>query len=423
MGRKATNGHVEIRENSLRISFRWQGSTCKETVKLNGVVMPPTAANVKYATRLAATVQSEIRAGVFDYGKHFPDSARAEAAVVQTFNQLAALWLKSKGQLEEATRDQYDNAVKVWETILGKDTPVPDLTYKFLASKIGAKEWASGKSANNYLIVLRGVMEFEFNGARAALNPMLGIKNLKHTPKPADPLTADERDAVLADMKKRYDPRVWAYFAWAFATGMRPEEIIALRWSSIDFRSESARVERVRTFKGSERDGAKTSESERDVDLVPLALEVLDAMKPYTFLKGQDADIFEHPELDKPWHDERSQRDTYWKPTLKRLGIRQRRAYCTRHTYATVGLMGNVNPAYLAKQMGHKDTKMFFSTYAKWINGADNGIQKAAMAKAMQNDISLQFPQNQPNESKLLNSLGNFGRRDWTRTNNSGTGG
>lgn len=61
-------------------------------------------------------------------------------------------------------------------------------------------------------------------------------------------------------------------------------------------------------------------------------------------------------------------------------------------------LMAGVNPAYVAKQMGHRDTKMFFGTYTKWINGADNGVQKAAMARAMSRGISLQSPQ----DSKLF---------------------
>lgn len=396
MGRKATAGHVEVRENSLRISFQWQGVTCRETVKLNGAVVAPTAANIKYAARLAATVQTEIKAGIFEYGRHFPDSLRAEKSTTLTFGKLADDWFASKGQLEAATKAQYRCAVGVWNEILGENKSLALITYQFLATKIGAKKWASGKSANNYLTVLRGIMAFEFNGATAALNPMAGIQNLKHTPKPADPLTSAERDAVLDDMRKHYDVRVWAYFAWAFATGMRPEEIIALRWSSIDFRSEIARVERVRTFRGSERDGAKTKDGERDVDLPPLALEALTAMKPFTFMKaGVDGDVFEHPVLCKPWHDEGSQRDTYWVPTLRRLGIRQRRAYCTRHTYATVALMAGVNPAYVSKQMGHRDTKMFFGTYTKWIDGADNGVQKAAMARAMSRDISLQSPQGQ----------------------------
>lgn len=41
---------------------------------------------------------------------------------------------------------------------------------------------------------------------------------------------------------------------------------------------------------------------------------------------------------------------------LKRLGIRYRKAYNTRHTYATVMLMKRINPAYIAPQLG-RDVK------------------------------------------------------------------
>ena len=79
---------------------------------------------------------------------------------------------------------------------------------------------------------------------------------------------------------------------------------------------------------------------------------------------------------------ERSQRDTYWKPALRKLGVRQRRAYATRHTFATVALMGGVRPAYVAEQMGHTSTRMFFEVYARWINGADKGLQRSLMVEA-----------------------------------------
>jgi integrase len=62
--------------------------------------------------------------------------------------------------------------------------------------------------------------------------------------------------------------------------------------------------------------------------------------------------------------------------------IRQRRAYATRHTFATVALMGGVRPAYVAEQMGHTSTRMFFEVYARWINGADKGLQRSMMAQA-----------------------------------------
>jgi integrase len=136
-------------------------------------------------------------------------------------------------------------------------------------------------------------------------------------------------------MAECYDPRIMAYFSFMFYTGMRPEEAIALRWLDSDFQTGVARIQRVRTFTSTDRNGTKTH-AERDVNLVPRAMEALATMKAYTFMKldedGEEMDIFENPVTNRPWHDERSQRDHYWNPTMKRCGIRQRRAYATRHT-------------------------------------------------------------------------------------------
>lgn len=295
------------------------------------------------------------------------------------FGALADMWVESKGQLQPATKDQYRNAAEVWKRIFGARTPIDRITFQILSAKIGGHPWASPKSANNYLIALRGIFDLEYSGRRAADNPMKGIANLKTVKKIPDPLTTEERDSILNDMCKWYDPRVHAYFRFAFYTGMRPEEIISLRWSDIDERAGTIRVQRVRTFRGSERDGSKTH-SERDVDLVSQAMNAIALMKPYTFMKC--ADIFENPVTGKPWHDERSQRDNYWNPCLKRIGIRHRGPYHTRHTYATAALMAGVNPAYIARQLGHTNSKMLFEKYAKWIDQADKGAAKRALELA-----------------------------------------
>lgn len=141
---------------------------------------------------------------------------------------------------------------------------------------------------------------------------------MKVVRKPPDPLTIQERDRILRDLAEHCDIRIWAYFCFAFFTGMRPEELMALRWSDIVWTSGIARVQRVRTFRGSEREGTKTN-TVRDVDLVPMALAALDAMKPFTYMRrrkdGEEADIFENPVTRQAWHDERSQRDRYWAPS------------------------------------------------------------------------------------------------------------
>lgn len=422
MGRKATSGGVEPRDCSIRIRFTWRGKRHAEVLTVNGQVVPPSAANLKLAHRVSAEVQRRLSLGTFDLAEFFPESPRVAHAAAEgpaTFGATADDWYASKGQLTEATRDQYATSLRLWKRLLGADVPMAGITYQTLAKVVGRHPWASGKSANNHLSVLRGVFEFFYAGPLAAQNPITGIQSLPTVRKKPDPLSRDERDLVLADMAERYDVRVWAYFTFCFFTGMRPEEVIALRWGDIDFRSAIAHVCRVRTFKGSEREGSKTH-AERDVDLLDEALAALQAMKPYTFMKGADADIFEHPVLGRPWHDERSQRDTYWKPCLRRLGLRQRRAYCTRHTYATVALMGGVKPGYVAAQMGHSSTRMFFETYARWINDADKGVNRQAMAAAFASDSAHVRPAALFPVSKPLINNGETGRRDWTRTNPGG---
>lgn len=92
-------------------------------------------------------------------------------------------------------------------------------------------------------------------------------------------------------------------------------------------------------------------------------------------MKGADAPIFENPSSRLPWPDVQDQRKLYFHPTLLRLGLRKRDAYQTRHTFATLALMAGVNPAYIARQLGHANTAMLFKHYSKWIDGADAGAR------------------------------------------------
>ncbi len=69
--------------------------------------------------------------------------------------------------------------------------------------------------------------------------------------------------------------------------------------------------------------------------------------------------------------------------------------------------MGGANPAYIARQLGHKNAKMLFEVYAKWIDGADRGREKAKIEAALRGEFG---PNLAPQGEKA-------GRRDWTRTN------
>ena len=414
MGRGRKGSGIEIRESAIRVSFTWRGMRCRETLN-----MKPTAPNIKFAERMVNDIKRRIELGNFVYGEFFPESPNAEKleVPVRTFKQMCDMWLLTKGRLAAATLSQYDNALKFWQQKFGADIGIETLTYGKVAAVVGSQPWPSAKLCNNYLIPLRGVFTLAGREMNDLVNPMQGIENGKHQKAVPDPLTTDEMEWILRHMAEHYDPRIVNYFEFAFMTGMRPEELIALRWGDIDWNHGTIRVERARTFKGQLK-SLKTSEI-RDVDLVERAIAVLNEQKRFTYLKTED--IFENPVTGAPWHDDRSQRDHYWKPTLKRLGIRARRAYQTRHTYATTALMAGVNPTYISRQMGHANAKMLFTVYAKWIDSADRGREKAKMEAVLRSHLADTSIQTNSNLSRICPStpanIENTGRHDWTRTN------
>ena len=391
---------VERRAKSIRLFFVHDGQRFKETLTLNGKPLAPTAPNVLHARRVAAEIRKRIELGTFELAEFFPDSPRAvaPAKASATFGQMCDLWLASKGRLATKTRNQYRNALEVWKGLLGAETLIERLTHGTVAAKVGSHTWASNKLLNNYLICLRGVFALASRELGIS-DPTEGIENARHQAVPPDPLSAEERELVLADMRRHYSAAIVAYFEFQFFTGLRPEEAIALRWSDIDWNHGTARIERAKT--AGDVHPLKTYQA-RDVDLVERALAALRTMRPLTFMRG--VEVFLNPVTCEPWHDERSQRDHYWKPALRRCGIRDRRAYQTRHTYATVALMAGVNPAYISRQLGHRSAKMLFDVYAKWIDGADRGRERAKLEAATSPQ---EVPQNQESP----------GRRDWTRTN------
>ncbi len=89
--------------------------------------------------------------------------------------------------------------------------------------------------------------------------------------------------------------------------------------------------------------------------------------------------------------EERAFRRSYWEPTLRRLGMRYRPPYNTRHTYATMMLMAGMTPAFCAKQLGHS-VEMFLRTYAKWIDGRQNALEMNRLEAALSPDLSPIYP-------------------------------
>ena len=370
MGRGRHGSGVEALKETIRLRFTWSGKRRTETLPLK-----PTPANIRAAERLMAQIRLEMAVGAFDYAKHFPDSVEAPKPV-PTFDDFAQDWLAAK-VVAKSTRKSYRPAIAAWsrcelqDGTLGAarlDTIKPlDLAkaVKALADRVAAK------TVNNYLIALFGVIEAAAREGHCAAGIADGIGALRWQKKEPDPFTPAEADAIVAWLYDHKPVEVAAYYDFALATGLRPSEQIALRWGDVDWNRPAARVERARVL--AEIKPTKTYEA-RDVDLNPRALAALQRAKPTSFMRGFDAPIFQNPLTGRPWNDTEDQ-TAYLHAALRALGIRKRDAYNTRHTFATRLLMAGVKPAWIARQLGHKNLKMLLEHYARWLEDADGGAE------------------------------------------------
>ena len=65
---------VEVRGKAVRVYFRFEGKLCKEPFPGE-----PTPGTIERATRQAAIIRHEIKAGTFAYARWFPDSPKVKS--------------------------------------------------------------------------------------------------------------------------------------------------------------------------------------------------------------------------------------------------------------------------------------------------------------------------------------------------------
>lgn len=376
MGKGRKGIGVEPRATSIRLRFTYQGTRRYEVLDLK-----PTPSNIQAAVRLAAQIKREIEFGVFDYAATFPNSRSKPE--VKTFGDFASEWLASI-VVETSTMENYRPHISWWsKQFEGKrvDQITPMMIQKAVAERART---LSAKTVNNTLIPLRGVFKAAEAEGLIEKSPTDKIKNLKFQKPSPDPFTREELEQII-DYMGRYPEPIWAFYAFAFLTGLRGSEQHGLRWGDIDWKANKIIVRRA-VVRGKEK-GTK-SNRERYVDLSPRALDVLRRMRKHTQMRGDDHEVFCNPATAKAWKqdDLQSRLDTYWYPTLRALGIRRRISYQTRHTYATTLLMAGVNVAYLARQLGHKTAKVTLERYARWLDDTDGGAEAGKAARVFEDE-------------------------------------
>jgi integrase len=382
MGKRSA-GISPATKTSITIAFTYRGRPCRERVKL-----PPTKDNLAYCHRWRQGIQHEIAAGTFVYRRHFPNSPRAawfgeRGADGMTVGQLLDRWMAVvSGRLSKAGRMSYGSAIEFHLRPRFGPTPVDSLS----AEQV--RQWLRGlriaaKTENNILTPLRQSYRWAFDEEIIEKNPLDRVRSASVERRDPDPFTMVEIRAILGACTK---PQHRALFQFAFATGLRTSELIALRWEDVDWEKRVVHVRRAKVR--GEIKTTKTAAGRRTVDLFEPALTALAELAEVSgHPQGGALPVgvsFYDPDTRQPWPDDGPIRQA-WTATLERAGVRYRCPYQTRHTYASMMLTAGEDPTYIASQMGHRDWGMIRKVYARWIPGArtDAGHRGAAALAAL----------------------------------------
>ncbi|GAA5003606.1 hypothetical protein GCM10023206_07500 [Acinetobacter puyangensis] len=253
--------------------------------------------------------------------------------------------------------------------------PIHTISHDDLRELIVSKEFTTAKTLNNCLIPLRGVFETAMKSKIITENPMAGIENKKVQIGIPDPFSREEMNALLDWLDKNMiseDRFYYWYFEFAFWSGCRPSEMLALKWNDIDWFNSTVRISKSRV-RGIEKPVTKTH-TIRDVCLNERSKQALTEIRN---LRLHPNYVMYCPETGEPFYSEQPARDRLVE-AMQGCFIRHRPAYNTRHTYATMMLMDGLNPVFVASQLGHS-LEMLMKRYAKWMNGDKNKIEMSKL--------------------------------------------
>ena len=380
MGRDG-RGVRAVSDSSIEITFMYRGVRCRERISLK-----PTATNLKLAERHKIAIEHAIATGVFDYSATFPGSPRAARFAPEACRENVAgfltRWLASKKKhVSSSTYEGYRKIVELrlvpaLGTVMGVDL-----------KRKAVRDWLdtlqiSNKTLSNIQSCLRSALNDAVEEELVEINPLAGWTYARKglvKEDDVDPFSPDEQRAILEALEGQACNLV----QFAFWTGMRTSELVALDWGDIDWLRGEVHVSRAMTQASSGKaEVTKTVTGKRSIKLLAPAIAALTAQKAYTYLAY--AEVFQNPRTGERWTGDQPIRKTMWVPALKKAGVRYRRPYQTRHTFASMMLSAGEHPMWVAQQMGHANWSMISQVYGKWMPTTDSRAgSKAEDAFAM----------------------------------------
>ncbi len=289
-----------------------------------------------------------------------------------SFETFSAAWVEEcRSAWKPSTLAQYEQVLKSQlRPAFGpmRVSAIPESRIRGLITAL-LDRGLSARRINLALLVLKMILRAAARRRYLRVDPTETIRGLREPKTEVDPLDPHEVTIFLGACPTWWRP----YFAVAFWTGARPNELAALRWGDVDGPRGMFRI-RAGRYRGKE-GPPKTASSVRDVDMLPPVSEALKTQKAQQAAErlkaGRGAPepgreyVFTGPE--GGLLNVNALRDRIWYPALAKGKLRRRTMYQTRHTFASNALAAGEAPSWVAAMLGHASPEILFSVYARYI--------------------------------------------------------
>jgi len=415
---------VENHGGSLRIWFIYKGTRVRENL-----AVPDTPKNRKVAGELRASVCFAIKTGTFNYAAQFPNSQNlrrfgAESKEI-TVGDLAVKWLDLKTmEITNNAMGRYRSIIRnmlprLGENRLASSVTQEDLLYirkelltGYQTLKKGHTKPVKGRTVptvNNYMLITSIMFQFAAESGYIATSPFAGISPLKKSRVDPDPLTRDEFTRLIDACRHQQIKNMWSL---AVYTGLRHGELVALAWEDIDLKAGTLTVRRNHTLTKEFTLPKTDAGTDRVIFLIQPAIDVLRSQSEITRLGKQyqvEVKLREYGRTETHpctfvfnpqmvtrnslagHHYAVGSVNQIWETAMKRAGLRYRKAYQSRHTYACWSLSAGANPNFIATQMGHSNAEMVYRVYGKWMS--DNNQEQIAILNQKLSEFAPPMPQ------------------------------
>lgn len=348
-----THPKLYTRGNTLWVRFSLNGEVIRRSLNLDD-----SKANKKLAnTQIIPQMLLKVYSGEFFENENVPKMPTVDEYIQKSLEMHCS-------SRKKKTHDDY---IRIYQIHIKKHfgkkklDKIKPSDIKIWQNKLIQKGLSPARIKN-----IRCVMTLMFRDAMedeiVQKNPFHLVRVPKILPTEIHPFSLDEMKLIIESSKG------WLqnFLATAFFTGARSGELVALKWDDIDFRNQEISIRR--SIMMGEISTPKTISSIRTIDMLDTLLPFL---KEQYKLTGDKKSFVFLNQYGESFYDIKRIRDTHWKRLLEKIGLEYRPIYHTRHTFATLMLENNEDILWVSNMLGHVNSSMTLSRYAKYVKRAD----------------------------------------------------